>query len=189
MDTDLPSSSKPNDTNEPTDSDNHQRSKQHDEANVTYWLTSVNSEGSLCIYNLFGDNVSQMYSLAKFNMAPKTLMLRSHLNGEMNQTSVIMPARSSLMDTTQPQVYEILMIGSGYDKKRPFLAAKIDEDLVVYEGFIATVTNVQSGGMFSTNNQLNFKRVNHDAIIRDRKKRKSQGMNCLFPYYAITLST
>ena len=175
MDTDVPASSKPGDINEQADSDNQHRSKHQGEVNVTFWLTTVNSEGSLSIYNLYGNNVSQIYSLAKFNMAPKTLMLRSHLNGEINQASVVLPARSSLMDTTQPQIYEVLMIGNGYDKKRPFLAAKIDEDLVVYEGFIATVTNIQAGGMSSTNNQLNFKKVNHDAIIRDRKKRKSQG--------------
>jgi hypothetical protein len=47
--------------------------------------------------------------------------------------------------------------------------AKIDEDLIVYEGFIAT------GGVSNGDSQLNFKRVAHDAIIRDRKKRKSQG--------------
>ena len=39
--------------------------------------------------------------------------------------------------------------------------------MIIYEGFIATNSTVKS--------QLNFKRVAHDAVIRDRKKRKSQG--------------
>ncbi len=49
------------------------------------------------------------------------------------------------------------------------MVVKIDEDLIVYEGFIAT------GGVSNGDSQLNFKRVAHEAIIRDRKKRKSQG--------------
>ena len=52
--------------------------------------------------------------------------------------------------------------------------AKIDEDLIVYEGFIATLSS-SSNSLPANSSQLNFKRVNHDAVIRDRKKRKSQG--------------
>ena len=59
--------------------------------------------------------------------------------------------------------------------------ARIDEDLIVYEGFIAS-GSVSAGVLNSTtgDSQLNFKRVAHDAIIRDRKKRKSQGNVVLF---------
>lgn len=146
---------------------------------ATYWLITVSSEGVLNMFNLIENTVNLTFSVTKFNTAPKTLILTSSLNVPSTSSATSLhvtatPARmSSLIDTHQSFVNEILMIGSSWNERsRPYLVAKIDDDLVIYEGFIGYSFNQLTN---TTSSQLNFKRVDHDAIIRDKKKRKAQG--------------
>ena len=81
---------------------------------TTYWLVTVNTDGVLSILNFVDDSLSQTYSVSKFNTAPKTLVLNNHsLESIATLASSIVPPRSSLMDTYQPQVHEILMAETG----------------------------------------------------------------------------
>ena len=81
---------------------------------TTYWLVTVNTDGVLSILNFVDDSLSQTYSVLKFNTAPKTLVLNNHsLESIASLASSILPPRSSLMDTYQPQVHEILMTETG----------------------------------------------------------------------------
>lgn len=91
------------------------KSKSAEQTVTTFWLTTVNSNGVLTIFNLDEDNINQVYSVPKFNMAPKTLVLNNHLIDEETKSVVnpVNPPRSSLMDSYQAQVHEILMIGAG----------------------------------------------------------------------------
>jgi len=146
---------------------------------LTYWLITVSFDGTLNIYNLVEDNLNLTFIATKFNTAPKTLLLTTSgsatntaTTSNQPQVPIITPARSSLMENHQSYVNEILMIGTTWNEKsRPFLIAKIDEDLIIYEGFIGHSFNHVTS---TSTNQLNFKRINHDAIIRDKKKRKTQ---------------
>ncbi len=66
---------------------------------------------------------------------------------------------------------------------RPLLVAKCDEDLVVYEAFLATSNLVQmnlsatstkaqksaAAAQANISSQINFKRVNHEIVIRDKR--------------------
>ena len=62
------------------------------------------------------------------------------------------------------------------------MITKIDEDLVIYEVFISLPN--QSSQSTASSAQLSLKRVSHDAIIRDRKKRKTQGARKANPEYS-----
>jgi len=84
---------------------------------VTYCLATVSLEGVLNIYKLVDNEIVQMYSVNKFNMAPGTLVLNNHATAVDTKNAsnpMAAAARSSLMaDTLQPQVHEIIMIGIG----------------------------------------------------------------------------
>ncbi len=140
--------------------------------NATFWLLTVTLDGSLAFMNLKDEEIHLVYIVSKFYSAPKTLVLHNQFrvdqmnNQEPSQISLI--KSSSLIDNTQiPSVQEILMISVGHEKSRPLLISRIEEDLIVYEAFIAN----DSGDVIP---QINFKRLNHEIVIRDRKKRKIQ---------------
>lgn len=144
---------------------------------VTFWLLTVTLDGNLAFMNLKDEEIHLVYVVAKFYSAPKTLLLLSQLRADNlnNQESFQVPLikSSSLMDNTQiPNVQEILMTSVGHEKCRPLLVARIEEDLIVYEAFIANEFEEQTS-------QINFKRINHEIIIRDRKKRKIQNRKLL----------
>jgi len=88
-----------------------------EESLITYCLATVTSEGVLNIYKLVDKTIVQMYSVAKFNMAPSTLVLNNHsvtVDNKNAPNPLITAARSSLIaDTLQPQIHEIIMIGIG----------------------------------------------------------------------------
>ena len=115
---------------------------------VSYWLLTATFEGSLALINLQDDEMRLVYTSSKFFSAPKTLVLSNQLNSdEVNKESIAqqtpLPRSSSLIDNTMmPSVQEILMISVGYEKSRPMLIARIEEDLIVYEAFVANEAQV-----------------------------------------------
>lgn len=118
---------KANDQLESDTNESGTKSKKAEQTVTTFWLTTVNSNGVLTIFNLDEDNINQVYSVPKFNMAPKTLVLNNHLVDEETKSVVnpVNPPRSSLMDSYQAQVHEILMIGAGTVCRWPFLVIYI----------------------------------------------------------------
>ena len=114
MDTE-PTDTKANDQPGSDTNDMDSKFKSGDQAATTFWLTAVNSNGSLAIFNLDDCDINQIYSAQKFNTAPKTLSLNNHLVSEEAKSVVgtVNPPRSSLMDSYQAQVHEILMVGAG----------------------------------------------------------------------------
>ena len=114
MDTE-PTDTKANDQPGSDTNDMDSKFKSGDQAATTFWLTAVNSNGALAIFNLDDCDINQIYSAQKFNTAPKTLSLNNHLVSEEAKSVVgtVNPPRSSLMDSYQAQVHEILMVGAG----------------------------------------------------------------------------
>ncbi len=151
------------------------------------WLITVSFDGTLNIFNIDGEKISLTFMSQKFNTAPKTLFLTNYSMTNNSAVPLVVPntpARSSLIDSHQSYVNEILMIGTTWNEKsRPFLIAKIDEDLIIYEGFVGYISNQTNG---STTSQLNFKRISHDAIIRDKKKRKNQSRKNISDFGAMS---
>jgi cleavage and polyadenylation specificity factor subunit 1 len=166
---------------------------------VTFWLLTVTFEGSLALINLKDEEINLIYTVAKFCSAPKTLILFNQfksdqmndnddndhhrhqdnalVNPVIQQVPLTTTKPSSLLNIENPlvpNVHELLMISVGHEKCRSLLIARIEEDLIVYEAFLANEASAASSG-----DQVNFKRLNHEIIIRDRKKRKIQNRKIL----------
>jgi hypothetical protein len=123
----------------------------------------------------------------------------SSTHSKNEATNANLPAHrvSSLIDSsnqsnaTAVSINEILVLNMAnyahLDVKnpttRPLLVAKCDEDLIIYEAFLAASnqtnlnsnsTNVKSQKSASAlplnaSSQINFKRINHEIVIRDKR--------------------
>lgn len=105
-----------NDEGETTPSGKDKSAKPVDETVTSYWLATVNMEGVLNILRICENDISEMYSVNKFNMAPNTLILNNLLTGADSKCGVakaVLATRSSLVDSFIPQVHEILIISIG----------------------------------------------------------------------------
>lgn len=108
---------------------------------TTYWLLTVNFDGILNIIYLNGDKFNLIYSIPKFNQAPKTIIPVNNykfvpLETQESVSSIM--RTSSIIETNQIIVSELLLTSAGFDKNRPLLIAKMDEDLIIYEAFLTT---------------------------------------------------
>lgn len=141
---------------------------------VTFWMLAASYDGSLAFIKLKESEISLVYTVAKFCLAPRHIPLQSQSKQDdlsSTQAAQTTPApirSSSLIENTQPYIHELLMLAVGHDKSRPMLIARIEEDLIVYEAFL------------SNSEHINLKRVNHEIIIRDKKKRKFQNRKSTF---------
>lgn len=140
---------------------------------VTFWMLAAGFDGSLAFIKLKESELSLVYTVAKFCLAPRHIPLQNQpkqddLNTTQAQTAPAPVRSSSLIENTQPYIHELLMLAVGHDKARPMLIARIEEDLIVYEAFLSNAE------------LINLKRVNHEIVIRDKKKRKFQSRKSTF---------
>jgi cleavage and polyadenylation specificity factor subunit 1 len=146
---------------------------------VSYWLVGASHpDGNLTFFQLNEDKITPMYVLYKFNSASKTVTMNTTSLMGINQdkTNTTFFRQASMISSNQPhnfQIEEISLIATGLDRARTLLLAKIDEDLLIYEAFLAFDENQQSDLRTNRNRyRLSFKRLNHEIVIRDKKKRK-----------------
>ena len=154
----------------------------------SYWLFTVTIENNFNIYNITFNSVNEeininiYFSFSKFSMAPKLLTNQlSSTFGNTNEsssttttTTTIQRESSLVVDPlSQPNVHEIQIVGLGSDQNKIYLISHIDEEIIIYEAFQASSENEK-------NINFRFKRVTHDILIRDRRRRKLQMKNKLF---------
>jgi cleavage and polyadenylation specificity factor subunit 1 len=156
------------------------------EKEINYLLFCVTFDGTLQIFNLEKSGINLIYTFTKFAQAPKTLIpstksdiLKNHsksINSDQTQPNV-----SSLLDNNNSyQISEILL--QTYSSNRTYLMAKIDEDLIIYEAFKAVLNTISEHKparknlkiALSNNYQVNFKRVQHEILIRDKRSQQTR---------------
>ena len=134
-------------------------SSQVEEVAPSFWLGLAHDNGLLEIISL--PDLKVCFSVKQFAIGPKLLI-------DINCNSELTP-RPSLKEEL-PIVREMLMICFGMKNMRPYLLARVDEDLLLYEAYV--VPSDSSLG------QLRFKKVQHNLILRERAtkaKRKMEG--------------
>lgn len=109
---------------------------------TTYWLVTVNFDGVLNLIWLENQKFELIYSIPRFNQAPKTIIPLynyKHVALEFQESVSASLARvNSMIETTnQVVVSEILLISVGFERNRPMLIVKMDEDLIIYEAFLS----------------------------------------------------
>lgn len=151
----------------------------------TFWLFTVKFDGSLFIYNVDSEKQGKKLELIliypKFNLAPKTILTQSSSvraqflsTDNLNNTSSAVnncsfqAQPSTLNSNSAPFVSEILVISCGNEKAKCLLIARIDEDLIIYEAIIHSSMSDQTNTLYD---QLNFKRINHEIVVRDKRNK------------------
>lgn len=108
---------------------------------TSYWLLTVNFDGVLNLIWLNEHSFQLIYSIPRFNQAPKTIIPVNnykYVPFESQESVTSIMRTSSIIETNQVQVSEILLVSIGFDKNRPILIVKMDEDLIIYEAFLTT---------------------------------------------------
>lgn len=130
---------------------------------VSYWVAVCRENGSLEIMSLPDFKIA--YYVKTFPVGLKVLV-------DTSQKKEVGPSKSgsglgqdkNIMDNIS-RIYEVLLVGLGHKKSRPFLLARVEDGLLIYEAF----PYCQS----KTDNHLKirFKKVQHNLILKERKVR------------------
>ncbi|XP_052231440.1 cleavage and polyadenylation specificity factor subunit 1-like isoform X1 [Dreissena polymorpha] len=128
------------------------------EVKTTYWLTVCRENGSLEIVSV--PDFKICYYVKTFPIGQKVLV-------DSLQLDVKASSSNQAQDKGQPDnfsnIVEILMVGLGHRKSRPYLLARSDDGLLIYEAF-------QYHQSKSDNHlKLRFKKIQHNLILKERK--------------------
>lgn len=119
---------------------------------VTFWAVICRENGLLEIFSL--PEFKLAYMVRKFPVGYRTLI-------DIDPMKLQFDAERP--EEKMPTVREILMVGLGANKARPFLFAIADYELFVYEAFPFV------GEGILDHLALRFRRISHSALIRNQK--------------------
>lgn len=131
------------------------KKKKKQEVKPTYWTAICRDNGSLEILSL--PDFKTCYYVKGFPIGQKVLVdsvqqKDSRLASERVETS---------LETATVQ--ELLLIGLGHQKTRPYLMARIEEEFLLYEAFPYYQAKEDN------HLKLRFKKVQHNLILKERK--------------------
>lgn len=107
----------------------------------TYWLFLVDDRGVLDIFSI--PNFTQVYSIDNFPSHPILL-----------QDNIKLFVRD--LDSSLSKTKEILMIGMGYNRKRPILMVRSENELIIYEAY----TYQEHEPVDQNHLKIRFKKIN-----------------------------
>nr|KAI8762317.1 cleavage and polyadenylation specificity factor subunit 1 [Biomphalaria glabrata] len=133
------------------------------EIKVTSWLLISRENGQLEFYSI--PEFKLVYTIKSFPLGQRTLVD----SGPQFDTSKpgTLPEKQPSTAGEMPLVKEIQMFGLGHNKSRPYLMARVDEDLLIYEVFPRMPTagdNLPTGDCL----RIRFKKVAHSLILREK---------------------
>ncbi|KAK3787111.1 hypothetical protein RRG08_030274 [Elysia crispata] len=137
------------------------------EIKMTSWLLISRENGALEIYTL--PECKLVYTVKSFPLGQRTLV---------DSGPQFDPLKSSTSDKQQnlgemPAVKEIQMFGLGHNRSRPYLMARVDEDLLIYEAFRRSPA-MTGAEMNSGHLQIRFRKVSHGLILREKRAQASR---------------
>lgn len=119
-----------------------------DDIRATQWLGLARENGSLEILSL--PELKVCFTVKQFSIGPR-LLVDASLAAET-------ASRAGVKEEV-PIVRELLMVGLGHKHMRPYLLARVDEELLLYEAFVPV--DAQYG-------HFRFKKLQHNLILRER---------------------
>lgn len=125
----------------------------------TFWVALCRENGVLEIYSL--PEMRQCYLLKNFPIGHRVLVdsfLSSSDPRQGNQEKV-----NVLQE--MPVVHELLMVGLGSKRSRPYLMARLSEELLIYEAFPYHFPPV-----IENNLKIRFKKVNQNISLRLQRR-------------------
>ncbi|XP_059156082.1 cleavage and polyadenylation specificity factor subunit 1-like isoform X2 [Physella acuta] len=132
------------------------------EIKISCWLLVSRENGSLEIYSL--PECKLVYTVKSFPLGQRTLV---DSGPSFDPTKSVSTSDKQQNAGEMPTVKEIQLFGLGHNKSRPYLFARVDEDLLIYEVFprVPSAADVQMTG---DHLKIRFKKVAHDLILREK---------------------
>lgn len=155
----------------------------------TYWGLVARENGALEIYSL--PDFTLCYYIKNFPMGPKVVVDSKHvatgLSGTGTPASSIsgidVPSTSSIPTVTgttgapkylageMPRLKEILVMGLGHNKSRPYLMAWVEDELLLYEAFPYQAPETSSN---EKRLKLRFKKYDHGLVLKEGARVRQQ---------------
>ncbi|KAJ8041183.1 Cleavage and polyadenylation specificity factor subunit 1 [Holothuria leucospilota] len=129
------------------------------ELEPTHWCAVCRENGVMEILRL--PEFEPVFLVRNFPMAQRLLVdsvLISSSGEQQKQSHEMLPV-----------VKEILLVGMGNKKRKLYLMAIVDEELLMYEAF------AHHGGIEENHLKVRFRKVSHDILMREKKKRTKKG--------------
>lgn len=132
------------------------------EVQTSYWLIVCRENGSLEILSVPDFKIS--YYVKMFPIGQKVLV-------DIPQQTDTVPSRTgsgvtqdkTLQTDDVSSVYEVLLVGLGHNSSRPYLLARVDDGLLIYEAFPYFQSKADN------HLKIRFKKVQHNLILKERK--------------------
>ncbi|KAK3085849.1 hypothetical protein FSP39_009622 [Pinctada imbricata] len=144
------------------------KDKRLSEVKPTFWLVLCRENGVLEIFSIPDFKVA--YTVKNFPVGQKLLVDTIQLadKSSVGSTSSTTDKHDKIADKIAdcPNLRELLMVGLGYRNSRPFILARVEDDLYIYEAFSYTQSGVD-GRL-----KLRFKKLQHGLILREKKRVK-----------------
>ncbi|ESO86522.1 hypothetical protein LOTGIDRAFT_128853 [Lottia gigantea] len=142
-----------------TSTDKRKKKKEAKDIIPSYWSILCRENGELEIYSV--PEFKACYYVKNFPGGHRVLV-------DSGQEVKGQKERESYLEL--PKVKELLVVGLGYNKSHPYLLARVEEELFIYEAFPFQPT--QSDKQHHL--KIRFKRFQHDLILKSRKTGKSK---------------
>ncbi|CAG5135896.1 unnamed protein product, partial [Candidula unifasciata] len=145
--------------------DSNKTSTNRREIKKTSWMLLCRENGQLEIYSL--PECKLVFSVKSFPLGQRTLVDSGPLFDTLKVGGVINVDKQKNLDE-MPVVKEIQMCGLGHNKTRPYLIARVDEDLLIYEAFARTASTADAQMAFD-HLRIRFRKIQHDLILREKR--------------------
>ncbi|KAK6174392.1 hypothetical protein SNE40_017678 [Patella caerulea] len=141
----------------------------------TYWAVLCRENGELGMYSI--PDFKACYFVKNFPGGHKVLVdsgqgvesvKTSTSSTSENQDVKVQKERENYLEL--PKVKELLVVGLGYNKSHPYLFARVEEELFIYEAFPFQPSQSEKHNHL----KIRFKKYQHDLILKQKKTAKSK---------------
>ncbi|XP_053401547.1 cleavage and polyadenylation specificity factor subunit 1-like [Mercenaria mercenaria] len=133
---------------------------QKKEVRISYWLAVARENGSLEILSLPDFKIA--YYVKTFPIGQKVLVdTGSQKELGASKSGSGLSQDKNVTDTMS--IHEVLLVGLGQQKSRPYLLARVEDGLLIYEAFPYYQSKAEN------HLKIRFKKVQHNLILKERK--------------------
>ncbi|XP_041375883.1 cleavage and polyadenylation specificity factor subunit 1-like isoform X2 [Gigantopelta aegis] len=145
------------------------------EVKPSHWCIITRENGVLEVFTL--PDFKICYYVKNFPVGQKVLVDSVHVADSISKPSSSSNVSSGDKNVAEiPVVQELLMVGLGHNKTKPYLLARVESTLLIYEAFPFQQSQQETSASGQKDNRLKvrFKKINHSLIAHEKKKSKKK---------------
>ncbi|XP_060586959.1 cleavage and polyadenylation specificity factor subunit 1-like [Ruditapes philippinarum] len=131
------------------------------ELKMSYWVAVARENGSLEILSLPDFKIA--YYVKTFPIGQKVLVDTGSLKEISASKSGSGLSQDKTVTDSMYNIHEVLLVGLGQRKSRPYLLARVEDGLLIYEAFPYYQSKEDN------HLKIRFKKVQHNLILKERK--------------------